>query len=112
VIIQNAENSYSNVIKPRLAELGADFSRIHSINENTERLSLLSPKIEEVIAHYGAKLFIADPVQGYMNLYNIETVRKTLMHLRGVAERTDCAILLIGHLTKSQTKAQYRGLGS
>jgi len=29
-----------------------------------------------------------------------------------IAARTDCAILLKGHLTKSQTKAQYRGLGS
>ncbi|MCL2495491.1 MAG: hypothetical protein FWE98_07560 [Oscillospiraceae bacterium] len=29
-----------------------------------------------------------------------------------VAARTGCAILCIGHLTKSQTKAQYRGLGS
>lgn len=112
VVIQNAENSYSNVIKPRLATLGADFSRIKSLEDENERLSLLSPKIEEIIRYYEAKLFLIDPVQGYMNLYNLETVRKTLMHLRGVAERTDCAVLLIGHLTKSQTKFQYRGLGS
>ena len=42
----------------------------------------------------------------------LETVRETLVSLGQIAARTDCAILLIGHLTKSQTKAQYRGLGS
>ena len=47
-----------------------------------------------------------------MNMYRLETVRETLVSLGKVAERTGCAILLIGHLTKSQTKAQYRGLGS
>jgi len=68
--------------------------------------------IEEVIVKYEAKIFCADPVQAYMNMYRLETVRETLVSLGKVAERTGCAILLIGHLTKSQTKAQYRGLGS
>lgn len=46
VIIQNAENSFTDVIKLRLQQLGADFSRIKSINEEHERLSLLSPKLK------------------------------------------------------------------
>ena len=112
VIIQNAENSFSNVIKPRLEALGADFSRIKSINENGGRLSLMSPKIEEAIVKYDAKLFIVDPIQAYMNMYKLASVRETLVFLGQVAARTGCAILCIGHLTKSQNKAQYRGLGS
>ena len=56
VLIQNAENSYSNVIKPRLIKMGADFAHIKSINEESGRLSLLSPKIEEYIVRYDAKL--------------------------------------------------------
>jgi len=112
VIIQNGENSKEAAIKPRLKKLGADFSYIKSIDENKGRLSLLSPEIEEIIVMYGAKLFVADPIQAFMDLYNLRTVRKTLMYLREVAERTNCAILLIGHLTKSQNKPQYRGLGS
>lgn len=112
VIIQNAENSFSNVIKPRLQQLGADFSRIKSINEEYERLSLTSPKIEEVITRYDAKLLICDPIQAYMNMYRLESVRETLISLGQVAARTGCAILVIGHLTKGQSKAQYRGLGS
>jgi hypothetical protein len=112
VIIQNAENSFSHVIKPRLEQLGADFTRIKSIDESKGRLSLMSPKIEETITHYDAKIFCVDPIQAYMNMYRLETVRETLVTLGQVAARTDCAILLIGHLTKSQTKAQYRGLGS
>ena len=112
VIIQNAENSYSNVIKPRLERMGADFSRIKSINEENDRLSLLSPKIEEYIVKYNAKLLCIDPIQAYMNMYNLKTVRETLVFLGQVAARTGCAMLCIGHLTKSQNKAQYRGLGS
>ena len=78
VIIQNAENSFTDVIKPRLQQLGADFSRIKSINEEQGRLSLLSPKIEEVITRYDAKLFTIDPIQAYMNMYKLENVRETL----------------------------------
>jgi len=47
-----------------------------------------------------------------MNMYRLESVRETLISLGKVAVRTGCAILCIGHLTKSQYKAQYRGLGS
>ena len=112
VLIQNAENSYSNVIKPRLIKMGADFSHIKSINEESGRLSLLSPKIEEYIVRYDAKLLCIDPIQAYMNMYNLKTVRETLVFLGQVAARTGCAVLCIGHLTKSQNKAQYRGLGS
>ena len=112
VILQNAENSFTHVIKPRLQQLGADFTRIKSIDESQGRLSLMSPKIEETIVRYDAKLFCADPIQAYMNMYRLETVRETLVSLGQVAARTGCAVLLIGHLTKSQTKAQYRGLGS
>ena len=112
VIIQNAENSFSHVIKPRLEQLGADFTRIKSIDESNGRLSLMSPKIEDTIIQYDAKLFCCDPIQAYMNMYRLETVRETLVSLGQVAARTGCAVLLIGHLTKSQTKVQYRGLGS
>ena len=112
VIIQNAENSFTDVIKPRLEQLGADFSRIKSISEEEGRLSLLSPKIEEVITRYDAKLLTVDPIQAYMNMYKLESVRETLISLGRVAARTGCAILCIGHLTKGQTKSQYRGLGS
>ena len=99
VIIQNAENSFTDVIKPRLLQLGADFSRIKSINEEQGRLSLLSPKIEEIITRYDAKLFSIDPIQAYMNMYRLEGVRETLTSLGQVAARTGCAILCIGHLT-------------
>jgi RecA-family ATPase len=35
-----------------------------------------------------------------------------LTHLEAVAERTQSAVLLIGHVTKGRGKAQHRGLGS
>jgi hypothetical protein len=35
-----------------------------------------------------------------------------LTHLENVAERTNSAFLLVGHVTKGNGKAQHRGLGS
>jgi hypothetical protein len=35
-----------------------------------------------------------------------------MKHLAAVAERNDCAIILVGHLTKKGGKSAYRGLGS
>ena len=41
-----------------------------------------------------------------------ESIRPAFMHLAKVAERTNCVIILVGHLNKSHAAAQYRGLGS
>ena len=39
-------------------------------------------------------------------------IRPLMKSLGAVAERTGCAIVIIGHLNKRSGKAQYRGLGS
>lgn len=39
-------------------------------------------------------------------------VRPVLKHLGSVAKRYNCAIILIGHMNKSATKSQYRGIAS
>ena len=45
-------------------------------------------------------------------MYGLREVRNTLVHLGGIASRTGCAILCIGHFTKARTKAKHRGLGN
>ncbi len=116
VIVQNAENGLSTVIKPRLEMLGADCTKIHSITDSGKRLTLTDSRIEAAIRKHNAKYICIDPVQSYLSdsfsMNRAESVRPALMHLERVAERTQSAILLVGHISKGRGKAQHKGLGS
>jgi len=116
VIVQNAENPWPSVLKPRLEMLGADCTKIHRINDGGKRLTLTDDRIEAAIIKHNAKLVILDPIQSWLpdgfSMSRSESVRPALMHLEKVAERTGSAILLVGHISKGRGKAQHRGLGS
>jgi len=116
VIVQNTENDIETVISHRLDILGADCSKIHSIDVSEEPLSLTDERIEAAIRRYDAKAFVCDPIQAHLSanisMNRAESIRPAFMHLAKVAERTNCAIILVGHLNKSRVVAQYKGLGS
>ena len=115
VVYQNAEDSYAQTIRPRLEQLGADCTRIHVIDEDEQELSLRDERIEETIVRKNARLIILDPIQAYLggsNMNSANSVRPLMKKLGIVAERTGCAVLLVGHLGKREGKSQYRGLGS
>ena len=116
VIVQNAENPWPSVLKPRLEMLGADCTKIHRINDGGKRLTLTDNRIEAAIIKHNAKLVILDPIQSWLpnsfSMNRSESVRPALMHLEKGAERTQSAILLVGHIGKGRGKAQHRGLGS
>ncbi|MDR2903730.1 MAG: AAA family ATPase, partial [Clostridiales bacterium] len=116
VIIQNAENSLTSVIKPRLEMLGADCTKIHSINDSAKRLTLTDGRIEAAIRKHNAKYIVIDPIQSYLSdnfsMNRAESVRPALMHLERVAERTQSAVIVVGHISKGRGKAQHKGLGS
>ena len=115
VIFQTAEDGLADTIKPRLEQLGADCGRIHVVDEEEQSLSLSDERIEEAIVKMDAKLFILDPLQAYLggaDMHSANGIRPLMKALGGVADRTGCAIVIIGHLNKKGGKAQYRGLGS
>lgn len=115
VIFQTAEDGLADTIKPRLEQLGADCSRVHVIDESEDALSLADERIEQAIIKMDAKLFILDPLQAYLggaDMHSANGVRPLMKSLGAVAERTGCAIVIVGHLNKKGGKAQYRGLGS
>jgi len=116
VIISNAENPWPTVLKPRLEMLGANCERIHRINDGGKRLTMTDERIEAAIRKHSVKLTIIDPIQchlpSFMSMGRVESMRPILTHLENVAERTQSAILLIGHVNKGRGKAQHRGLGS
>ena len=113
VFFQSAEDGAADTIKPRLERFGAACRRVFTINDKAKPLTLTDERLERAIARIGAKVCFLDPVQGYLqSLYNISAVRAAMKHLAAVAERTDCAIVLVGHLTKKRGKSAYRGLGT
>lgn len=117
VIYQTAEDGLGDTIKPRLIEAGADENMVLNIIEDTDPLSLSDERIEKAITETGARLMILDPIQGYIgedvDINRANEIRMVLKKVAAVADRTGCAIVLVGHLNKAKgASSQYRGLGS
>ena len=117
VIYQNAEDGMGDTIKPRLVESGADLARVMVIDDEEEALTLADGRIEKAINQNHVRLLILDPVQAFIgadvDMNRANEVRPIFRKLGMIAERTGCAIVLIGHLNKSSgTQSTYRGLGS
>lgn len=117
VIYQTAEDGLGDTVKPRLMEAGADLTKVMNIVEDERSLTLLDERIEKAIVQTGARLMILDPIQGYLgdrvDMNRANEIRTVLKNVAAVAERTGCAIVLVGHLNKaSGSSSAYRGLGS
>ena len=117
VIYQTAEDGLGDTVKPRLIEAEADLDRVLVIDEAKRELTLSDERIEKAITQNGARLIILDPIQAYMgektDMNRANEVRPMFRRLADVAERTGCAVILIGHLNKAAGgQSAYRGLGS
>jgi len=117
VIYQTAEDGLADTIKPRLVEYGADCSKVLVIDDTEKELTLSDARLEDAIKETGAKIIILDPLQAYLgadiDMHRANDVRSVLKRLAAVADRTGCAVILIGHMNKAQgLKSSYRGLGS
>lgn len=118
VIYQTAEDGLGDTIKPRLIEAGADLEKVLVIDEtDDDPLTLADERIERAIRQNGARLLIIDPIQAFLgpsvDMNRANEVRPILRKIGDVAQRTGCAIVLIGHLNKATgQQSGYRGLGS
>ena len=117
IIYQTAEDGIEDTIKPRLVKAGADCSMIRVIDEADKELSMTDDRLEQAIIETKARLIILDPIQAYIgatvDMHRANEIRPVLKHLGIIAEKHNCAIILIGHMNKaSGSKSTYRGLGS
>ena len=118
VIYQCSEDGVSDTIKPRLEKCGADCRNVAFINEETySGLTLDDERIRQAIIEFRPRLVVIDPIQAYLgsdvDMHRANEVRPVLKRLSLMAERTQCAVILIGHMNKAQgLKSGYRGLGS
>ncbi len=107
VIYQSAEDGLADTVKPRLELAGADCERILVIDE----------QLEKAIVQTKARMLILDPIQAYlgcgMDMNRANEARDMTKKLGALAEKYQCAIVLIGHMNKAAgNKAVYRGMGS
>jgi len=116
VLLKNAENHLKRMIRPRADIVGADLNRIILLDEEDARLTLTDGRIEQVIVQENIALAIIDPLQAHLprgvSMKNAESIRPVFTHLARVAERTNCAILLVGHVNKGTGASSDRLLGS
>ena len=117
VIYQSAEDGLSDTIKPRLEQAGADCENILVIDESIKSLSMIDERLEEAVKKTKARLLILDPIQAYlgggMDMNRANEARDMTKKLAALAEKYQCAIVLVGHMNKAAgNKAAYRGMGS
>ena len=87
------------------------------IDESRKELTLCDERLEQAIRKTEAGLVVLDPLQAYLgddvDMYRANEIRPIFKRLCQMAERTGCAVVLIGHMNKMQgAKSSYRGLGS
>ena len=124
------EDGAADTIKPRMAAAGGDSSRIHLLN-TVEYLDVKKVKpyqkpfslaqnlfeLEQAIIQTKAILVVLDPLTAVLG-HNIDSsrdqgIREIFTPLALLAERTNCAFLVVRHLKKgSSDNLLYRGAGS
>ena len=118
VIFQTSEDGLADTVKPRLERAGADSSRVFYLEPtDSKELSLSDNRFEDAIIKKSASLLIIDPLQSFLetdiDMNKAGGMRKSFSKLSRIAERTGCAVVIIGHMNKgSGGKGIYRGLGS
>ena len=117
MIFQTAEDGLGDTVKPRLLSDEADLERVLVIDDAENPLTLADERIENAIRENHARLVIIDPLQAFLganvDMNRAKEVRPIFRRLADVAQATNCAIVMIGHLNKAAgSQSTYRGLGS
>ena len=114
--MQNNEDDFTSMTVPHLEKLGANMSNIARINEDNTPLFFYDERIEGYINIFRPHLVLFDTLQRYaggkVNLNDLTAVTALFDYLAALAKRYDCGVVVVSHLNKSDSKAEYKGFGS
>lgn len=120
-LYMTVEDDLNDTLRPRIDALGGDPAMIAAYNPESLHLDLATPRglkrLDDEIQRLGdVRLVVIDPVidfSGTVNPNSGEEVRALLTPLINLSNRLNFALVLIGHLNKSQSlSAIYRAGGS
>ncbi len=123
-LILSAEDGEEDTIRPRLEAAGGVAGRLFTLpavrgddgEMRPPEVPLDLPAIDAAVKQYGARLLVIDPLMAYLTGADAsvdQEVRRALFKLSRLAERRECAVVCLRHLSKvGGDKAVYRGGGS
>jgi hypothetical protein len=119
VLYLTVEDGLADTIVPRLINAKADMEKLFSYRQASfaDAISYVDSGFEQLIQDVKPRLVIADPIQGFLgtkvNTHRSNEVRPIMSYVGMLAEKYDCAIVLIEHLSKrADGNGLYRGVGS
>ena len=109
------EDGIRDTIIPRFIKSGADCKRVGYLVG--DEITLQDQELLDIVQKHSVKLLIVDPIQDYwsqeLDMQRASSVRKQMRQIAALAAKTNCAVLLIGHLNKREgANSLHRGLGS
>jgi archaellum biogenesis ATPase FlaH len=121
-LMLNAEDSWEATLRPRLEASDADLSYVHAVTVRNDGLesALTLPndmaELERAVEKTGAKLVVIDPLMAHLpqqvNTWSDQSVRGALAPLARMAERRRCAVVVVAHLNKSNSKSVMQRIGA
>ena len=117
ILLESAEDGLEDTIKPRLNAAKADPKHIFHIYTDEVPLTLRDERLANFLRVKRPALAILDPLQAYLgdgvDMHRANEIRPIMAYLSRLAEETETAIVLIGHMNKrAGDRSMYRGLGS
>lgn len=119
VVYQSNEDGLADTLLPRLLlfKPEPDLDNFTAYDEEQHPLDFsMTDTIEKIMRDKHPALMIFDPLQAYLgadvDMHRANQVRPVLAKLGHLAEKYDCAIMLIMHNSKMSTDPLYRALGS
>jgi AAA domain len=123
VLLLSAEDHAGATIRPRAETADADLDRLHVVGARREGLEdgLVLPgdagALDGLVAEHDARLLVVDPLSahldGSVNSWRDQSVRRALAPLHRLAQERGCAVVVVAHLNKGAgTDPLYRTGGS
>lgn len=125
VVILSYEDGIADTIVPRLKASGCDLDRVIVIDRVPDEKGTIRPPMipedldhaEDIIRREGAVLLVIDPLMaalgGKIDAHRDQDVRRALVLIADMAERTKAAVVVVRHMNKSGGgNPMYRGGGS